>query len=120
MKHRVTIIIIVIQIIVSKQTGGLNVGRNINFLHQTLPGFCRRFRCIGTAAILLLLVLGTPLSRKQSDMQPPIFRLSGSASHYNGYNLCNLLDARDWICLLYCRRIQNTFGILKILPDFLL
>jgi hypothetical protein len=43
---------------------------------------CWRFRCIGTAAILLLPVLGTPLSGKQSDMQPPIFQLSGSASRY--------------------------------------
>jgi hypothetical protein len=116
MKHTVTIIIIIVkQIIVSKQTGGLNVGRNINFVLKSLPGFCRRFRCIGTAAILLLPVLGTPLSRKQSDMQPLISRLSGSASHYNGYNLCYFLDARDWIVLLYCRRIQYTCGILKIL-----
>jgi hypothetical protein len=48
---------------------------------------CWHFCCIEKAAILLLPVLSTPLSRKQSDMQPPIFRLSGSTSH------CSLLKA---------------------------
>jgi hypothetical protein len=49
---------------------------------------CWRFRCIGTAAILLLPAVGTPLSRKHSDRQAPVFRLSGSASQYDSMIFC--------------------------------
>jgi hypothetical protein len=67
--------------------GSVNTADNNSVATEILPPNCvaevrRRFRCIGTAAILLLPVLGTPLSRKQLDMQPPIFGLSGSASQY--------------------------------------
>jgi hypothetical protein len=67
--------------------GSVNTADNSSIATEMLPPnyvaevHCR-FRCIETAAILLSSVLGTPLSMKQSDMQLPIFRLSGSASQY--------------------------------------